>query len=97
METVADSIHSADTTKLDVFAQLMPDGSWTLQMGRPFSPFKIAPSRERSGPHLMHGYLNPNGISIGSTVLRSSWLWQTDDATPSLTIGRIYVVLRCGR
>jgi len=44
------------------------------------------------GPTRFH---NPNGISIGSAVLQGSLVWQTDrqtdHATRSVTIGRIYV------
>jgi len=45
----------------------------------------------------------PNGISIGSASFAGLTIVtdrptdrQTDRATPSVTIGRIYVVLRCG-
>jgi len=41
---------------------------------------------------------NPNGISIGSAIYAGLMVvtdQQTDHATRSATIGRIYVVLRC--
>ena len=47
----------------------------------------------RSGVH------NPNGISIGSAVsagLTIATDRQTDHATPSVTTGQIYIVVRCG-
>jgi len=71
-------------------------------MGRPFPP-QNCPFSLGSGPHLIHGSLgppessdlNPNGISIGAAFLQSSLVCQTDrqtdHATRSVTIGRIYV------
>jgi len=62
-----------------------------------------------SGPNLMHSSFGPpepvhipNGISISSAIFAGLTIVtdrqtdrQTDHATPSVTIGRIYVVLRC--
>jgi len=42
---------------------------------------------------------NPNNVLIGSVVFEGLTIVtdrQTDIATPSVTIGRIYLVLRCG-
>ena len=61
---------------------------------------KLSLCTGRSGPHLIHGSLGPprvhnrNGISIGSAVfagLTTVTDRQTDHATRSVTIGRIYV------
>jgi len=68
-------------------------------MGRPF-PLKIAPSHGGSGPPSNTWFrgptrvLNPNCISIGSTVfagLTSVTVRQIDHATWSVTIDCIYV------
>jgi len=76
-------------------------------MGRPFFcknlPLPVGGSEPPSSTWSL-GFtqvLNPNGISIGSAVfagLASVTDRQTDHATRSLTIDRIYVyvVLRCG-
>ena len=52
------------------------------------------------GPTRVH---NPNGISIGSAVFAGFTIVadrptdrQTGHATPSVTVGRIYVRIRCG-
>jgi len=75
------------------------------------TPLKIAPSYGRSGPHLIRGSLGlPE--STTQTASRSVQPFcrahdcdiptdrqtcrPTDHATRSVTIGRIYVVLRCG-
>jgi len=62
---------------------------------------KIAYSNGVSGPHLIHGSLGPSESSAQTAswsvqpFLQGSLLWQTDrptdDATRSVTIGRIYV------
>jgi len=73
-------------------------------------PLKIALSHGGSGPHLMRGSLGqpestPQMASRSvQPFLHGSRLWQndqptdrqTDHATPSVTIGRIYIVVRCG-
>ena len=83
------------------FAQHMAESPYTLQRAAP-SPLKIAHLRGDLNPHLIHGSLSlPKSISQMASrsvepFLDSSWSWQTDHATPSVTKGCIYVALRCG-
>ena len=74
-------------------------------LDRPLFPLITAPSWVEiwtpshtwlHGPTLVH---TPNGISIGSAVFAGHMIvtdqqtdWQTDHATPSVTIGHIFVV-----
>jgi len=75
-----------------LFAQLTADSPYTSPTQNwPFS----------SGPHLIHGSLGPPESTSQTAswslhpFLHGSWSWQTDHATPSVTIVRIYTVLRC--
>jgi len=74
-----------------------------LYNGPPLFPFKIAHLQWGSG-HPSNTWFSGPPNSTTQTVSRSVQpflqAWQTDGqtvhATPSITIGRIYVVLRCG-
>ena len=85
------------------FAGLTAQCPYTLQWAAP-RPLKIAPSHGRSGPHPTHGFLGgapestPQMASQSNEQLfQGSQSCQTDrHTTSSVTIGRIYVVLRCG-
>jgi len=80
---------------------------WSLYftMERPF-PFKIAPFLWGSGLPFNSWFLGPTRVHTQTAsrsvqpFLHGSRQWQadqqTDHATQSVTIGRIYVVLRCG-
>ena len=65
---------------------------------------KISPLHGRSGPpHQIQWFHNPNSMSIGSAVFAGFTTVTdrptdrpTNHATPSVTLGCIYVVLRCG-
>ena len=87
------------------FAVLTEEVPYIVEWVSPF-PLKIALVHGGSGSPSNTWFLAParvhfpNDISIGSTVSQGSQSWQTDrqtdHATPSVTIGLIYVVLRCG-
>jgi len=93
-----------------VVAQLMADSPYTSQWAA-HSPLKTASSQGGSGPRLTHGFIGP-AESILQTASQSVHRFcrahdhdrltdrltgrQTDHATPSVTIGHIEPVLRCG-
>jgi len=90
------------------FAQLTGESPYTLQRATPFPPQNFPFTRDPD-PHLTHGSLGPPesqrriGISTGSAVTAEFTIMtdrptdrQTDHVTPSVTIGHIYVVLKCG-
>jgi len=74
-------------------------------MGRPFSPENCPFTWRDMNPHLTHGSFGPPESTTQTAsravqpFLQGSRSWQTDrqtdHATPSVTIGRIYVVLWC--
>jgi len=84
-----------------VFAQMTVEYPYTLQWDACFPPKNLPFPMWGSGPHLIHGSLEP---PESSTQMASGWfsrflqgllVWQTDRpidyATRSVTVGRIYV------
>ena len=68
-----------------------------LYNGMPLSPSKLPLCMGNLDPHLTHGFLGPPESSIQMAsrsvqpFLQGLLVWQTDHATRSVTIGRIYV------
>ena len=95
------SIRNSIWMGLAVFAQLTAESPYNLQWTASF-PRNCHFAWGIWTPYLTHGSLGPSE-SITQTASRSvqpflqgSRSWQTDHNTPSVTIGHIYVVLRCG-
>jgi len=95
---ILQSIRHSISIGLAVCAQLKANSPYTLQLA-PLSP-KIASSHRGSGPPSNTWFLgptrvlHPNSISIGSAIfagLTSVTDRETDHATCSVTISRIYV------
>jgi len=91
---------------LAVFAQLTAEGPCTLQWAAPF-PSKISDRMGNLNPHLIYGSMGPPESTTQTTFDRFSRFCgahdgdrhtyrPTDHATPGITIGHTYIVLRCG-
>jgi len=90
------------------FAQLTAECPYTLQWTTPF-PLKTAPSYRESGPHLIHHYPGPSdSTSKMASHPKQHLNWfspvfcrshhcdrLTNHASPSVTIGCIYVLYSC--
>ena len=89
------SSHAGDNanTAPEVDERICRCEGWQVRRHVPSLPLHM----ERSGPHLIHGSLGPPKF-INQTAswsvqpfLQGSGLWETDHATRSVTVGRIYV------
>jgi len=104
-------IHPSPHTKR-LLDRVSPSSRQTVPIlyNGPPLPYQNCPFAGGSGPHLMHGSLGPRESATqmasrsvqpflqSSRSSQTNWPTdrQTDHTTPSVTTGRIYVVIRCG-